>query len=211
MLEFAERGHLMAYLMENVITTMWQVAFDWADPDAWLSRLDNSGEPRPLRRDQVPTMATFTAGRAKLPDFALVQAWMVISHRLRCHIATLEPHRNQYFAFDVARKNGKPVLGPDGKPHRDPYYLIDTTTRFDAILLQQSVIDPRTSRHGLVFPRGDKIGEIVLDRNMIAGHHVWEGINHMPGKRLISNELGDWIIANQMKGVELTKLREAVR
>jgi hypothetical protein len=198
----------MAYMMEGTIDPKWQVAFNWDDPDAWLSRMDNTGEPKLMRKEQVPPRATFNTKRAALPDFCLVQAWINVSQRVRDRIASLEPDRNQYFPFEVARKNGQPVLGPDGEPLRTPYYLINTTTRFDAIMIEESGIDPASIKFGLVHPYRDKLGTIVLDRRLTAGHHVWEGIRHFAGRIMISDELGDWIIANKMKGNVLTRLRE---
>lgn len=199
----------MAYLLRSTIDPKWQVSFDWPPDTPFLSRSDNRGEPKLMRREQVPTKATFTAGRAKLPDFALAQSWMVISHRLRSHIASLEPDRNQYFAFDVARKNGKPVLGADGEPHRDPYYLINTTTRFDYILLPESGIQLGPLDFGLVGFSQELLPSIVVNEEMVAGSHVWEGVKHLMGKIIVSDELGDWIIANKMKGVRIHRLREA--
>ena len=198
----------MAYMMKNTTDPKWQVEFEWYDPKVWVDRLSNQGEPKSLRREQVPTRAFCTSKRAMLPDSAVVQAWVAISHRLRSRIASLEPDRNQYFAFDVARKNGKPVLGPDGEPLRDPYYLINTTTRFDAVMIEKSGIDPASIKFGLVPVFGTKMDAIVLDRRMTAGHHVWEGVRHFTGRLMVSDELGDWILANRMKSVELTRLRE---
>lgn len=198
----------MAYMMKSTIDPMWQVSFDWDDPDAWLSRMSNEGEPKPMRRDQVPQRATFDTKRAALPDFCIVQAWITVSQRVRDRIASLETDRNQYFSIKVARKNGKPVLGPDGEPLQTPYYLINTTTRFDAVMIEESGIDTARIKYGLVFANRVELDKIVLDRRLTAGHHVWEGIRHFRGDIMISDELGGWIIENKMKGVKLTTLRE---
>ncbi len=223
----------MAYAIKNTIDPQWQVVLNWSETDkcitpSWqinvsslvsknlqkysvperffLSRLQNVGAPRELFRENVPMHATFETPRKRLTDFALVQTWMAISQRVRDHIEILEQGRNQYFSFEVKRKNGKSTLGPDGEPLNGSYYLLNATCRFDAVNVEKSIIEP--IKGGLVWEQVGKLDKIVLNKNMVAGHHVWEGINHLRGTLMISNELGDWIIANKMKGMILTKLLE---
>jgi hypothetical protein len=196
----------MAYLMERIIDANWQVVFHWDDPKAYLSHGACRG--RSLTRQQVPQHAYFTSRRIALPDFCLLNAWIVISHRVRSRIDELEPALNQYFPFMVARKNGKPVLGPDGEPLHTPYYLMHATTRIDAINLAESGLDLDKLPNGFVFASTVDLATIVLDRKRIEGNHVWEGIRHFAGELMVSDALGDWIIANKMKGVALTRLRE---
>lgn len=196
----------MAYLMKRVIDN-WQVVFHWDDPNIYLSH--NAYRGRSLTRQQVPQQAYFKSRRIALPDFCLLNAWIVISHRVRSRIAALEPQRNQYFPFMVARKKGKPVLGPDGEPLNTPYYLLHATTRLDTINLSGSGLVPETLPNGFVFASNVDLAAIIIDRKRIAGLHVWEGIRHFAGELMVSDELGDWIIANKMKGIALTRLREA--
>ena len=223
----------MAYVIKNTVDPQWQVVFNWSETDKcitpdwqidvpslvkknlqyystpkvfFLSKLQNVGEPKELVRENVPMHATFETSRKCLTDFALVQTWMAISKRVRNHIEMLEQGRNQYFLFEVKCKNGKSALGPDGEPLNGSYYLLNATCRFDAVNVRKSIV--QTINNGLVWEQTGKLDKIVLNKNMTAGHHVWEGINHLRGRLMISDELGDWIIANKMRGMVLTKLLE---
>ncbi|PZN92406.1 MAG: hypothetical protein DCF31_16350 [Alphaproteobacteria bacterium] len=151
----------------------------------------------------------FDTNRIAVPDFVVIAAWMALSKRVRDHIEAIEPGRNEYFPFELARKKSKkPLMGPDGNLLTDPYYLLNVTTRIDAVRIDRSVISPMGRSAQFVFALPYRLNEIVLDKSMVAGHHVWKGNKHLTGKVLFSNELGEWIIRNKMRGLEMTHLRE---
>jgi hypothetical protein len=71
--------------------------------------------------------------------------------------------------------------------------------------------NPRSLAVGLVhFARSYHQSEdIVLDRRLTAGRHFWAGLKHLPVWKFASDTLGDWIIANKMKGLVMHHVQEA--
>jgi hypothetical protein len=194
----------MPYLIRNTIEANWQVDCEWVAPkDYFLSAHHYQKNPGRLSPDKVPRQATFKASRAKVPDFMLIQAWMLISQRVHDRIQELEPGSGQYLPVEVARKNGKPVLGPDGEPLMTPYWLVNITDRLDAVHVERSVVNQGNLQFGRVeFARSRHESEdIVLDRRLIEGRHFWAGFKHLSVWKFASDMLGEWILAHKMKGL----------
>jgi hypothetical protein len=163
------------------------------------------GLSTPMPRELVPEFAVTTSKRKELPDFIVVHGMMCISERLRDHITSLEPGRNQYLPFTPLGPKRTPWLGPDEQPIR--YYLVHITERIDAVDLARSapsrIVQP--PRY-FVQPQYEKV---VMRKGVIADHHVWSGQFHMSKNVFISDTLGDWIVANKMKGMEMYQIEES--
>lgn len=203
----------MTWWFQGTISEIWQVAADWATPP--IRPLYRSVFSRPtvfLEREEVPERATFNSKRKQLPDVVLVESWPLVSQRLYQKMESLEPGRHQFFPVEISRTSGKEIIGPDGEIHRpadQPYYLFNITDRIDAIDIARSDVDRnvtimelKNSPHSLYVNTSD-VQRIAFQPDLIAGRHLWEGIKHCPHEPFISDELGAWIIANKMKGIEL--------
>jgi hypothetical protein len=204
----------MPWWFQGTISTIWQVAVEWVTPETIpLRRAVWGSEPQLLQRADVPERAVFNSRRKQLPDVLLVMARPLVSQRLYRKMESLEPGRHQFFPVEISRTIGKEILGPDGEIHRPadhPYYFFNITEWVDAIDLVRSdvdhsfkIIEPSGNLHRRYVNTPD-IGKIAFQPELIAGRHLWRGDGHCPGKLFISDELGDWIIANKMKGTDLT-------
>lgn len=203
----------MPWLFKATNSEFWHLAAEWEPkPAHYLSKDQNRGSPRAIQPSEVPKHAVFTSKRKQLPDVVVVEAWPLISGRLQQKIESLEPNRHQFFPVEISRANGKEILGPDGQLHRpaeQPYFLFNITDRVDAIDVDRSDIDDGWT---IMSPRPPFTTPLVLTSDhkkiafrpeLLAGRHVWEGIQQQLGKCYISDELGSWIITNKVKGCDL--------
>lgn len=198
----------MAYYIQITIGS-WQTNFNWSPPptpDYWrIVNYTNEGIPTPFPAGVVSEFAVTTSKRRELPDFVVVNAAMCVSPRLREHIELIEPGRNQFIPFTPLRKDRTPYEGNDGQTVR--YHMLHVTELIDAVDLARSAESkvlkaPRYNVH----PESDKL---VLRRSVIRDRHVWSGRLQLAGRVFVSDTLGDWIIANRMKGMEITKVEES--
>ncbi len=199
----------MAYYIQITIGS-WQTAFEWVPephPRYWgiQDEFTRNGTIVRFPDGLVPEFALTKSKRKQLPDFIVVNAAMCMSQRLRDRIEMLEPGRNQYVPFTPLGPGRAPYPGPDGAPIR--YYMLHVTERIDAVDLARSapsriVAPPKYN----VQPKHEKV---VVHRSRIMGHHVWSGRLQLPDDVFISDTLGDWIIANKMKGMEIYKVEES--
>lgn len=113
--------------------------------------------------------------------------------------------------MEIARKRSKkPIHRLDGRVLDTPYYVLVPQVFLDAVWIERSdvMVSPTYDGPQLVVP-GPRDGPIVLRRGVVAGHHVWRGGFHLPGRVLFSDALVRAIEARKLRKLRLTHLEEA--
>ncbi|WP_199554924.1 imm11 family protein [Sandaracinobacteroides hominis] len=196
----------MAYHIKITSDYRWQCPVKFVQDQHFHSAFFNSGELKLYDPADMPSMAAPETGRKRMTDFIVVQTWMAVSQRVRDKIEELEPNRHQLFPFTVQRKRGPAVLGPDGNELQTPYYLLNVANRADTIDVDQSILsDQYKSRR---YPENRNLDNIVLSKQLIGDMQIWEGVRDMPGYKMISDQLGEWIISSKMKGIDISYIKE---
>lgn len=176
-----------------------------------LLRRFDPGPPRPLERQDVPLVATLVNDKKALPDFISLQAFGA-SNRVRQVIERYEPSVHQFFEVSLRRYRGsKPILGADGEPLKESYYVLNPMVRIEAIVVEKSELNVWRlagggQASGLV--NAYRPGSVTVRKSLVAGHHLWCGEYHAAGELFFSEELGGEFIRNKWKGIEFIKVNE---
>ena len=171
-------------------------------------------KPGPLRLfspDDVPPQAFMESDRRTISDFVSISGKLAFSPEARAAAETLEPGVHQFFPVQILRMRGKrPIFRADGRLLETPYYLFNPGIRLDAVDLERSDVDIRTSPVAtLVFPKPGRWDLVVLRRSVIAGHHIWKGGNQLGLYTFFSNDLTEIYRERKWRGLQLTPVAEA--
>lgn len=162
--------------------------------------------------DEVPKHAFIYRGSPKtIPNFVSVSAYPAMCPEARALIEEFEPGVHHFFPVEIARKRSKkPIRRLDGRVLDTPYYLFFPQKWLDAVWVERSdvMMSPTYLGPQLVLPRFGS-DNIVLRREVVAGHHVWRGRFHMLGRTFFSDALVNAVQARKLRGLEFTRLEEA--
>jgi hypothetical protein len=150
-----------------------------------------------LAEGQSPPRVLRVRDSSDIPD---IIGWStgpwIVSPQIRDELARLED-RHEFLDIDILKKNGSPSLRH--------YFLILTTQSLEAIVYNETeftdgfgVTGAEASYYTLKDP-----GKCVLNAKIIAGHHLWRGVGKMFYQYFCSDELGDFILKNKLRGWRL--------
>lgn len=146
-----------------------------------------------------------------VPDFVNVHHRMAVCPEARAPIEEFEPGVHQFLPVEIARKRSKkPIHRLDGRVLDTPYCVLIPQVFLDAVWIERSdvMVSPTYDGPQMVVP-GLRDRPIVLRREAVAGHHVWRGGFHLPGRVLFSDALVRAVEARKLRKLEFTHLEEA--
>lgn len=182
----------MAFLIDFTIIGNRQLCFSGKERSVASRGFDSA--PKTLAAGQVPEEAYVSWRHATLPDFGLIDAWWAVSQRVRDYLALLDPGAIQFVPFRISRRRpGKELLGSDGTPI-DHFYVMNILARADAIAIDRCRVRVGEGNPPFVFSWPGKEGEVVLDKSVIQGRHIWKGYRHDPHSTFISDHLAQWFV-----------------
>lgn len=185
-----------------------------AFPEGTAQQLVFYRGPGPVRlftRAEVPEVALLGSAHRALTEFIAITAKLAVSAEVRTLIEALEPGRHQFFAVNIKRKKGNlPVLRRDGTVLDTPYYLLNSTERLNAVLIEKSAVEVTTYKDGstLVQAWAHNKPKTVLRRAVIEGHHVWTGQYQLGSDMFFSDTLTQAVLDRKWKGLSFTPLKE---
>jgi hypothetical protein len=160
-------------------------------PDHWRQL---AGAPRfpltPEGRAGIPKRLRILRGPSHGP-MPHILGWStgpwIVSPRVRDLIEELEPGVQQFSPLELARKSGKEV---------GTYFLLLPPVRLDAVVPEKSDLSDG---------RPIFMGRLVLDADMIRGHHLWRGEGPLVFKYFCSDELRDRLKNEKLDGWDLRR------
>lgn len=171
-------------------------------------------DPRvPHRYDpaEVPRQAFLTSGNKTIPDFVPIHARWGVSPEARALIEEFEPGVHQFVPVEILRpRSGKPIHRLDGRVLDTPYYLFSVQTLIDAVWVERSEVEisPVLGSPPSVYQVPGR-WNIVLRRDLVAGHHVWRGRHHLPRDLFFSDALAREVEARRLRKLQMHRLEEA--
>ena len=199
----------MAFIVE--LTDEPRYVPDIGFPEGQGKSLWKPGRSRrstPYEAGEVPPEAFFEGQARTIPDFVPINGFIAVCPEVRNVIESLEPGRHQFVPVRIRRRRGdKPIFRLDGRVLADePYYLFHVITFLDSIWVERSnvYIDGPTN---LIRTRPGNY-EIVLHKEIIAGHHVWREGRMATPALLFSDELMALLNARRFKKLDAYHLKE---
>lgn len=123
----------------------------------------------------------------------------IVSQRVRDKIEELEPHIHDFIPLHVKQEDDKKDYGT--------YYLVILTQHVDAVIFEETKFlggigldAAKASRFML-----DQYGPCTLRAEAVAGRHLWRGAGDMHLRYFCSDELGNFILQEKLRGWKLRK------
>ena len=112
---------------------------------------------------------------------------------------SLEPYVHQFVSIIIQRKSGEPFEGE--------YYLLHICQLIDAHIEELSDVIRRKTDSGTEFLsfRGG-VPKMDVEKNKIAGKHLWCGDRHVPSSDFCSGDLHDLMKKNGLKDLRFQHL-----
>ena len=142
----------------------------------------------PYKPGEVPFQAFLESGNKTVPDFVPINGFMAACPEVRALIESFEPGVHQFMPVHIRRpRSEKPIFRLDGRVLEDPYYLFHVITFLDSIWVERSdvILSEGTSLLGM---RPGNYN-IVLHKEITAGHHAWREGRIASTRLLFSDEL----------------------
>jgi len=173
---------------------------------------DHDLAPVPYTASQVPKEAYMGTTHKVIPDFVVISGIRGMSREARDLVEEFEPGVHQFIPVNIVRKRGnKPIVRLDGRVLDEPYYLFNCMVWLDTILLDRSEVYKADIGNGVVTAYPDLTkpeARIVLNREMISGHHVWRGNLHFPERLFFSDQFATATLRKNLKKLEFTHYDE---
>ena len=174
----------------------------------FLWKPGRSQRSMPYEAGEVPPEA-FLEGQARtIPDFVPINSFIAVCPEVRDVIESLEPGRHQFVPVRIRRRRGdKPIFRLDGRVLADePYYLFYVTTFLDSIWVERSNVEVSAPTNLIMVAYSNY--NIVLHKEIIAGHHVWREGRMATPALLFSDELMALLNARRFKKLDTYHLKE---
>ena len=203
----------MAYIVEPTSDARTQPSLVFADRAAANDLVADGGAGllRLFTREQVPDLALLESSHTRLTDFIFINAVDAVSPEVKEVVEALEPGRHQFFPVSIQRQRGsKPILGKDGAPLLDSYYVLNPGARLDAVWIERSNVDVREFAPDKVFVSENRRhrDQVVVRRSVVDGHHIWRGQWHLGTKLFFSDTLVQVAQERKWKGRMFRHVRE---
>ena len=161
----------------------------------------------PYEHGEVPSEAIFESNGKTIADFVPINGHLTLCPEIRDLIESMEPGRHQLIPVHIHRlRSQRPIFRLDGRVLDEPYYLFQAMTFLDSVWVEKS--DVRISEGtNLLIPKPD-FPNIVLRKEVTAGHHVWRE-NRFPAPPLLfSDALMATIDARRYKKLDARRVTE---
>ena len=203
----------MAYIVESTSDARTSPSLEFVDRDAANDLVADGGAGllRLFTREQVPDLAHLESSHARLTEFVFINAVDAVSPEVMEVVEGLEPGLHQFFPVSIRRQRGsKPILGKDGAPLRDPYYVLNPGARLDAVWIEKSNVIFREFAPDkvIVSEKSAHRDKVVLRRSVVEGHHIWRGRWHLGNKLFFSDTLVQIAQERKWKGRNFRHVRE---
>ncbi|MEO3475988.1 DUF1629 domain-containing protein [Roseomonas sp. CAU 1739] len=134
-------------------------------------------------------------------------------------IEALEPGVHEFFPVTISRKSGnQPILRTDGRVLDTPFYYCNVGCMLDAVWLERSRVSvhpgliggPPLVQLDLTGGRGyrEPFSEVVLHREIVAGHHLWRGHFQFHRRIFISDQVAEEFRVRNFRGLDYYPVRE---
>jgi hypothetical protein len=161
----------------------------------------------PYEPGEVPSEAIFESSGKTIADFVPINGHLTLCPEIRDLIESVESGRHQFMPVHIRRlRSQRPIFRLDGRVLDEPYYLFQAMTFLDSVWVEKS--DVRISEMtNLLIPKPG-FPDIVLHKEVTAGHHVWRESRIPAPPLLFSDALMATIDARRYKKLDAQHVKE---